>query len=101
MGQHIETHILIMLSRLPVLQDYFTVLQPRGIQLAVLNLYDKRQEDMMGRINALWEAAADFAETLDKDNVKDLPKVIARLITSYMAKELELLAASVATEFFA
>ena len=83
-------------SHFCLLQDYFTVLRPRQIQLAVLNLYDKRQEDMMGRINALWESAADFAETLDKERVEDLPKVVAKLITSYMAHELNLLASSAA-----
>jgi hypothetical protein len=51
---------------------------------------------MMSRINALWEAAADFAETLDKEHVEDLPKVVAKLITSYMAHELDLLASPVA-----
>jgi hypothetical protein len=47
----------------------------------VLNLYDRQQEEMMGRINDLWAAAADHAETLSKEHAADLSKVVAKLIT--------------------
>eukprot|EP00878_Enallax_costatus_P013375 GHUV01013985.1.p1 GENE.GHUV01013985.1~~GHUV01013985.1.p1 ORF type:complete len:1200 (+),score=534.70 GHUV01013985.1:114-3713(+) len=75
-------------------EDYISALEPKGIKFAVLNLYDKQQEELMGKINDLWAASADHVETLSKDNAADLPKVLAKLITSYLAQELQLVTAA-------
>jgi len=42
----------------------------------------------MGRINNLWDAAADFHETLNKEHVAEMPRVVAHLITSWLDAEL-------------
>jgi len=78
------------------MQDYISALQPKGVKLAVLNLYDQQQEAMMGRINDLWAAAADHVETLSKEHAQDLSRVVAKLLTSYMDKELQLAVAATA-----
>lgn len=44
----------------------------------------------MDRINALWEAAADHVETLSKEHAAELSMVVAKLVTSYLEKELQL-----------
>lgn len=53
-----------------------TALRPKGIKLAVLNLYSRQQEELMERIDNLWAAAADFAQTLSKDSVEEMPRVV-------------------------
>lgn len=78
------------------LQDYISALQPKGIKLAVLNLYDQQQEQMMDRINSLWAAAADHAETLSKEHAAELSKVVAKLIAAYLEQELQLAAKAAA-----
>jgi hypothetical protein len=72
-----------------VAQDYLTALQPKGLKLAVLNLYNRQQEELMDRIHNLWAAAADFVEVLSKDNVDEMPRVVAHLITEWFSKELQ------------
>lgn len=48
----------------------------------------------MGQINDLWAASADHVETLSKTNAADMPKVLAKLVTSYLAQELQLVSAA-------
>jgi hypothetical protein len=77
-------------------QDYLTALQPKGLKLAVLNLYNRQQEELMDRIHNLWAAAADFVEVLSKDSVDEMPRVVAHLITEWFSKELQEVAVTAA-----
>lgn len=50
----------------------------------------------MERIHNLWDAAADFVETLNKDHVEEMPRVVAQLITAWFDQELKQVVAAAA-----
>jgi len=50
----------------------------------------------MESINNLWDVAADFVETLNKDHVEEMPRVVAQLITAWFDQELKQVVAAAA-----
>ena len=65
-------------------EDYLSVCREKNISLAVLNIHDDLQKDLMNSIRALWKSAGAQFEMLHAKQVDALPKVLVSLMEQQM-----------------
>ena len=65
-------------------EDYLSVCGEKDISLAVLNIHDDLQKDLMNSIRALWKSAGAQFEMLHVKQIDSLPEVLVSLMEQQM-----------------
>ena len=65
-------------------EDYLSVCREKDFSLAVLNIHDDLQKDLMSSIRALWKSVGAQFEMLHVRNIDSLPKILVSLMEQQM-----------------